>query len=424
MPIDIKESVNNTDLKPVVFLRWVMAISQLFVIMASESQFGILLPAKPLLILVAASFAVNIHATVKFKKRLMPERTVLVQIIFDVLQLMGFLYFTGGTDNPFAILLLAPLAMAASLLSLYSLCLLLILSLIGVSVMAFGAVPLAWPDPAPILTAGFSRTSWVALLVTLILLSFIIWRLATEGRRTNEVLKSTHAILERRKRATALGALAAAVHELGSPLGTITIIARELERETHPDDPILDDVKLLRSEAERCKKILTELAQNPAKQITNAQPLRADRLIMEIASPMQEDSKTVAVSIVSDVPENLPLIPRNSNFEYGISNLIGNAVSYAKSNVIVKIEGDVDDMRITITDDGPGFKPEVLKDIGQPYISSRDEKKHHMGLGIFIAINLLEATGATLRFKNVSSGGASVEITWPISALEVINDAE
>lgn len=418
MPINVYEHAPNIITTPLIIMRWIVAISQLLIIAASEAAFHIVLPATPLLILVAASFAVNLYA-MAFRRQV-SESVIRWYFVFDIIQLCGFLFFTGGTQNPFTILLLGPLTMAASLLSLYSLCLLIMLTVLCVSVMAFGQYPLNWPEPAPFLSPSYIHASWFALMIAFIFISFIVWRLAMETRRINAALVHTRAILDERRRVSELGALAAAaVHELGSPLGTIAVITKEMERDTHPDDPLAEDIAILRDQTEKCKKILADLATNPDKKMEAISvPMRFDRLLMEIATEVGTNNRGVQTSVNSRVPENLPSIAKVPNMEYGIGNLIGNAVSYARENVAVTAEGSAETITVTITDDGPGFAPAILQTIGQPYISTRESRENHMGLGIFISVSLLEATGASLRFSNGPQGGAVVTITWPRRVLE------
>lgn len=420
MAIDLFARAPSVPVTPLIILRWIAAIGQLLIVMGSEALFNIVLPAEPLLVLIAASFIVNLYAM--RMRRQVSEETARLYIAFDILQLCGFLYFTGGTANPFSILLLAPLAMAASQLSLYSLCLLIFLTIFGVSILSFGAWPLQWPEPVPVLSPSYQHGIWVALMVALIVISFIIWRLAMEGRRLNDALAHTRTILDEKRRTTALGALAAAaVHELGSPLGTIAVIAREMERETHPDDPLAEDIALLRDQTEKCKKILADLARNPEKTAIAAAPLRMDRLLMEIVSmALSAGERGIDIKVTSRVPDNLPFVAKSPDMEYGLGNLIGNAHSYARSKVTVNVEASAEHIEVTIQDDGPGFSPATLQSVGQPYISTRETRENHMGLGIFIAVNLLEATNAELTFANAPKGGASVRVVWPRNTLETI----
>lgn len=421
MPFDIKANAPSMSLTPLITLRWMAVFSQLLAVMAAEAVFGITVYYPPLLFLIFASVAVNLVAVKTFERRQAPEEVMRLHLVFDILQFSGFLYFTGGVENPFSILLLAPLAMGASLLSLFSLCLLIIETIICLAVMSYGAVPLVWKDGQPELPPQYAHAQWAGMLATLVVISFIIWRLAMENRRTNTALQKTHAILEEKRRITALGALAAAsVHELGSPLGTILLVVKELEREITPDDPIADDIAILKSESEKCKRILAEIARNPVKSIRTPENLRLDRLIMETASEHGVKGRAIEVTVRCPEPENLPFLPKNANLLYGLGNFIGNAISFANRHVYIDVEGLSETIEVVIRDDGPGFPPSVLKRLGEPYISTRTGEDEHMGLGVFIAINLLEATGAALFFENHPEGGAKIHVIWPRSALDAL----
>ncbi|MCB1539092.1 MAG: ActS/PrrB/RegB family redox-sensitive histidine kinase [Rhodospirillales bacterium] len=423
MSIDIHARVSNVVTTPMIILRWIISVAQLLVVLGSDALFGIPLPAPALSCLIGASFAINIYAMKKQQRRQLSENIVLWYFIFDISQFCGFLFFTGGTENPFSVFLLAPLAMAASLLSLFSLCLLIMLTVLGVSILSFAYIPLEWPDPQPVFSPAYQHGTWVALMVSLVFISFTVWRLAMETRRVTEALVTTRSILEQKRRMSALGALAAAaVHELGSPLGTIAVVTKEMEIDLLPDDPLAEDVAILRDQTEKCKKILADLASNPDRTLAETTaPMRLDRMLMEIASAFDPGDGRVRCTVVSRIPENLPVIGKTLALEYGIGNLIGNAMSYARSAVEVEVEGDADAITLNVRDDGPGFGAQILQTVGQPYISTRDDDgTGHMGLGIFISINLLEGTGAKLRFNNAlpPKTGATVQVIWPRWVLE------
>lgn len=418
MPIDLKAPAPGTSLAPVIFMRWLALGALLVSVTASAGGLLVPLPAFPLLTLAAIGAALNIHAATAFRRKRVPERVVRVQLILDILLYGTVLAFTGGIENPFAILLLAPLAMAASLLSLFSLCVLLLLTLLVLSVISFTAWPLVWGAFPPVLSPAYTHGIWIALVTTVTVVSFIIWRLAMEGRRLSDALGRTHAILEEKKRNSALGTLAAAaVHELGSPLATIAVAVHEMARDIHPDDPLAEDVELLQTQTEKCKRILADLARAPEK-TRHGLPRRLDRIVMEIAEAHADPQGRIRPRVKSDIPENLPVLSPSDNLEYGLGNLIANALSFAHADVEITVEATAETIEITIADDGPGFPAATLRAVGMPYISTRAAPGTHMGLGIFIATNLLEATDATLHFANAGGRGARVGVTWPRSALE------
>jgi len=325
----------STPLTPVILIRWMVAFGELMAVMASQALWNTTLPYAPMLVLIAAAAVMNLYAMRVYQNRAVSEETIAVQIIFDIVQFTGILYLTGGLANPFRIMLLCPLALAASLLSLFSLCMVLMLTLLCVSIIAFDYIPLDWIGHNPTET-HMQALRWIPLAMTLITVSFIIWRLAMSRRQINEALQETQTILARKQQDTALGALAAAaVHELGSPLSTIAVVAREMERETHPDDPMRDDIRLLKAESDKCKKILADIASNPARSAYMPNTLRLDRLLMEIASEHGTDNPDIEIQVKSHTPENLPKVLKTPNLEYGLGNLIGNAASFSRHAVII-----------------------------------------------------------------------------------------
>jgi two-component system sensor histidine kinase RegB len=415
---DLHRRAPNTDLTPIIILRWLFAFCELMALMAAPALWEIDLPVAPILSLIGAAAILNLHTSIVYKGRQVPEETVRLHIVFDIIQFTGILYFTGGLANPYRLLYLCPLALAASLLSLFNLCLMIMLTILCVSISSFTFVPMEWfPFGLSPSSIQAQQLRWAPLILTVILVSFIIWRLAMNGRQINEALQETQAILASKQQNSALGALAAAaVHELGSPLSTIAVVAREMEREITPDDPLADDVALLKAESEKCKKILADIARDPAKTVLAQGPLRMDRLLMELAS--EHSASKIDVHVQSRTPENLPYVIKTPNLEYGLGNLIGNATSFSTRVVNIAAEATADRVHVRIRDDGPGFPPDVLRQIGKPYISLREGRGGHLGLGIFIAVNLLDATEAQVSFSNWDNG-AQVDIHWERAALSL-----
>jgi len=241
-------------------------------------------------------------------------------------------------------------------------------------------------------------------------------------------LSATQLALAREHRLAALGGLAAAAaHELGTPLGTIAVVARELEREMS-DDSHADDFRLLRAEAERCRAILTRLAQPEEAVLGRAERLPIGALLDDIAAP----HRGVDVAIVIDVQEGvMPEVWRAPEILHGLGNLVENAADFAAREVRLRASWDEEDLTVEVLDDGPGFTAEIAEQIGEPYVTSRPRrrkpaageepghgKQEGMGLGFFIAKTLIEQTGGTLRAHNRSRGGAVVTVHWPRGAID------
>ena len=235
-----------------------------------------------------------------------------------------------------------------------------------------------------------------------------------------DALAAAQAALAREQRMSALGALAAAAaHELGSPLSTIAVVAKEMLREIEPDDPLREDVELLSAESDRCRSILAQLSVDPAGDVSDAYvlvPLPA--LIEAAAQTYQRDGIAItfeAGPVGEGMPTTAPIQVRSPEIMQGIGNIVQNAVSFARREVRIATRWTTEWSEVEVTDDGPGFSEALLDELGTPFISTRQGEEGHMGLGVFIAKTLLERTGATVTFgnRNALSGGAAVSVRWP-----------
>jgi two-component system, sensor histidine kinase RegB len=226
--------------------------------------------------------------------------------------------------------------------------------------------------------------------------------------------------LAREQRVSALGGLAAAAaHELGSPLSTIAVAAKELAREVPADSPYADDVRLLVSQSRRCSEILAQLSHLP-EEVDPATPferLPLSALVELAALPHEKDDIEVDFRQHGDGGAE-PVVPRTPELLHGLGTLIQNAVQFASSRVAVETSWDAAEARVAILDDGPGFSPMVLAELGEPYVSSRSGGGGHMGLGVFIALSLLDHSGAAVAFDNRPEGGARVVVRWDRAILD------
>ncbi len=299
------------------------------------------------------------------------------------------------------------------------------------SLIAVVHKPLPWPSGAtfqmsPLYQAGI----WSSLVIGIGFTSIYAWRMASEAARMSAGLAATQLALAREHRLAALGALAtAAAHELGTPLGTIAVVARELERALPKSSAEIEDVRLLREQAERCRAILARLA-NPEEAMLGATAkLPVGALLDDIAGDFRSDELAVDVEIAPDNRgETQPEVWRAPELLHGLGNIIENAADFAGSRVRIEIGWDAARLKISVEDDGPGFAPEIYERIGEPYVTSRpgehifagEERtpagsmgKHDgMGLGFFIAKVLLEQTGGTVKAVNLPDHGASVSVSW------------
>jgi two-component system sensor histidine kinase RegB len=294
------------------------------------------------------------------------------------------------------------------------------LTIVSISLLGVLHQPLPWIGTPLDFPDIYQAGTWAGLSLTTALVTFYAWRMAEEGRQMNAALLAAQAALAQEQRMSALGALAAAAaHELGSPLSTIAVVAKEMLREVEPDDPLREDVELLSAESDRCRSILARLSVDPAGDVSDAYvlvPLPA--LIEAAAQNYKRDGISIAFAsgpIGAGAPTTAPLPVRSPEIMQGLGNIIQNAVSFAAAEVHIATRWTTEWSEVEVSDDGPGFSEALLDELGTPFISTRQGVEGHMGLGVFIAKTLLERTGASVSFGNREAGasGAAVAVRWP-----------
>ena len=408
-------------LRALVLIRWAAVIGQVFTAAIVHWGLGFTLP------LLAVGGTITLSALLNLAVGLgrpasarIDDREATIFLAFDIVQLAVLLYLTGGLINPFSLLLLAPVAIGATILSLVSNVALSLLTIISIGLLGVLHQPLPWTGPPPELPQIYQSGVWAGLTLTTLLITLYGWRLAEEARQMGDALGAAQAALAREQRMSALGALAAAAaHELGSPLSTIAVVAKEMLREVETDDPLREDVELLSAESDRCRAILARLSVDPAGDVSDAYtlvPLPA--LIEAAAQSYRRDEVTIsfeATPVGAGVPATAPIQVRSPEFMQGIGNIVQNAVSFAREEVHIATRWTTEWSEVEVSDDGPGFSEALLDELGTPFISTRQGEEGHMGLGVFIAKTLLERTGATVIFGNRRSatGGAAVAVRWP-----------
>jgi two-component system sensor histidine kinase RegB len=401
--------------------------------------FGYRLPLLYCAIAIAISAALNVTLAVRYPaSHRVNNRQATFYLAYDVIQLAALLYLTGGIENPFALMFVAPVVIAAGTLELTNTLLLGGLAFVLCSFIAVVHEPMPWPAGASLdLPPLYQGGIWASLVIGIGFTSIYAWRMANEAARMSAGLTATQLALAREHRLAALGALAtAAAHELGTPLGTIAVVSRELEHALPKGSLESDDAKLLREQAERCRAILARLA-NPEETMLGATaklPLGA--FLDDLASDFRDNERTaIEVEIApANRDEPQPEVWRAPELLHGLGNIIENAIDFAGSRVRIEANWDAARIGIVVEDDGPGFAAEIFERIGEPYITSRPGKrgygedelprgpslaKHEgMGLGFFIAKVLLEQTGGAVRAVNLPDHGARVSVSWPRGVID------
>ena len=416
-------------LRTIIFIRWIAVFGQLSTLLFVQFGMGYPLPLPWTLATVAALAVVTLGAQVRRSaSHRLTDRESALYFAFDMVQLSVLLFLTGGLNNPFAILILAPVTVSATTLSYRSTLGLAALAITCINVLAFYHLPLPWSGEGYALAPNFVKGFTISLGLAVLFITSYVYRVAQESRRLSDALAAAQAALDREQSLSSLGALAAAAaHELGSPLGTISLVSRELQREVEPDDPIRADIDLLVSQSARCREILAELSRRPEEQQANHFNAMPAPLLIELAAESHRRPEVVLrIEEHADPADPVPpLLPRRPELIHGLGNLLQNAIEFAREEVKVTIAWNAGEIRITISDDGTGFPRELLDRLGDPYLSrgadlkkAAERKGDHMGLGIFIAQQLIERSGGSVSFDNNAYGGAEVSAVWPRSAFE------
>lgn len=424
-------------LRTLTLLRWISIAGQIAVLVVAPWYFDLVLPVGPCSMAVGASVALNIWITLVFpaNKRLADHEAMLM-LLFDLAQMVYLVGVTGGLNNPFALLVIVPVTISASALELKSTIFLGGLSIQLVTAIGFIYKPLHFRNGEILslptqLEIGF----WTAIVSGTVFLAAYSRRIAVEMRAMSDALLAAQMALAREQKLTDLGGVvAAAAHELGTPLATIKMVAAELIDELDGQPGLQEDAKLIRDQTDRCRDILRSMGRAGKDDLLLRQaPLIA--VVREAAEPHLNRGKTVEITDHLGLPFP-PAVLRRPEIIHGLRNLIQNAVDFAASTVWVDLEWQGGQIRVRIVDDGAGFPPHLIHRIGDPFVRLRREPQQEglrpeyegMGLGLFIAKTLLERTGADLTFANATDpflapserpqrGGAVVEVVWPESAL-------
>lgn len=419
----------RTRLRTLVSLRWMAIAGQAGAVLFVHYVLGFELPLAACLAAVGASAWLNVALMAVFpSQHLSSPAETAGQLAFDTVQLSVLIGLTGGLQNPFLLMILAPVTVGASrLLPAYSGALAL-LALVCCGGMWLWGLDLPWrQDQVLEIPPLYQAGQLAAVAIGLIFFTVSAWRTARDEARLVSALDAVQAVLAREQQLSALGALAAATaHELGTPLATIHLAAKEAGRSVKPGHPAREDVELIIEQSERCRTILKQISQR--RHMTDAAMARATLplLIEEAAEPHRGTGIHVQCSCSplagGGGDDRAPDVVRKPEIIHALGAFIENAASFAAKEVSVNARWSADEVRIYVTDDGPGFAPSVLAKLGEPYFSERriEQRGGGMGLGFFIACTLLERTGAhvTPYNRQFPAKGAVVRIVWPRAAIE------
>ncbi|MFV0491175.1 MAG: sensor histidine kinase RegB [Pseudorhodobacter sp.] len=436
----LRGSEGRLRLQTLILLRWMAITGQSVALIVAYFGLRLDLPMGLCAVTIGLPAIANLIFQFIFpaSTRLSERHAVLV-LLFDLAQLAFLLSLTGGLTNPFALLIIAPVVISASALDLRATVFLGSMAIIMLTAAFFLYVPLRFFDGTVLTTDPlFIWGNWAAIVIGILFLGTYSYRVASEIDSMSRALLATQMALAREQKLTDLGGVvAAAAHELGTPLATIKLISTELMEDLAPDSDLRDDARTIRDQANRCRDILHSMGRaGKEDMLIRRAPL--DTVLQEAAEPHMQRGKEVIIKIAptKDTTETRPQILRKPEVIHGLRNLVQNAVDFARGTVWIDARWSDRNIRLTIVDDGPGYPTHLIGRIGDPFVRRRKDRQINpqrpgyegMGLGLFIAKTLLERTGAELSFANASGPthtdkiepqrrGAIVEVIWPIEAL-------
>ncbi len=405
------------DKKTLVILRWIALVGQYLTICIVFFAFKFELPFFYCSLVILFGVLTNFYLQFQFKKNQLNNFASTFFLFYDLIQLSLLLYLTGGITNPFTILLIVPAIVSSTFLTLRStinlsimtVIILIFLTIYNLPLPHYGELHFHVPDT-------YMYALPIAIIITLIFLTYFGVRFGIESRKRNEALNKLELILAKEHELESIGLqAAAAAHSLGTPLSTITVIARELEKEIGKNSKYSKDIDLLLSQTKRCSDILKKLSKDQLEDDGFLTNVNIEELLSEIVRSFTEISDK-KLSLLSEKNEINPQIHRTLEITYGLRNFIGNAVKYSNSLVDISLESNNKITEVKVCDDGPGFSEDILNVLGEPYIRSKNKiisSKSGLGLGTFIGKTLLERMRANVKFdKCPKTKGAMVSIKW------------
>ena len=414
----------NLDKKTLVFLRWIAIFGQIFSVNLVYFFLDLNFPVLLCHIIIIIGLFTNIYLQFGLKATLLKDFYSSSFLMYDIIQLSILLFLTGGIFNPFAILLIVPTIVSSTFLSVGSTIILGTSTILILFVLTFFHMPLPGMEEYVLSFPNYYVTGiLISLIIGLIFLSYFGIRFAGETKKRSDALNKLQQILAKEYELESLGGqAAAAAHSLGTPLATISVVSKELRKEVGNNSKLTKDIDLLISQTRRCSEILKKISQKKIISDEFLSSMSFEDLMEDIVKSFKESSeKNIKINTEKDT--NKIDIKRNPELVYGLRNFIGNAVKFAKNNILISIISDNINLYIQIEDDGPGFPEDIIEALGEPYIKSKSitsKDNAGLGLGTFLGKTLLERQSAVILFENNSSlKGAKVKIKWSINDLTI-----
>ena len=412
----------NLDKNTLTILRYIAIFGQFLAINIVYFYLGLPFPIELSYAIIFLGLVTNLYLQFGIKINQLRDFYSLIFLIYDLVQLSILLYLTGGIFNPFCFLLIIPAIVSSTFLSMGSTIILGIITSTLLLFISFYYLPLPGEEMTLLYFPDFYKTGIIiSILIGLIFLSYFGIRFAGETKKRSEALNKLQEVISKEYELESLGGqAAAAAHSLGTPLATISVVAKELKKEIGDDKEFSKDIDLLISQTKRCREILKQISKKQIEEDIFLSSIKFEDLLEEIINSFKETSSKEVKLIIQD-DKNKIAIQRTPEIIYGLRNFIGNAVKFSKSKVSINLKSNEKIIEITISDDGPGIPEDIINKIGEPYIKSKSKElspNSGLGLGTFLGKTLLERQNAKLLFRrNSTLGGALVIISWSPKSL-------
>ena len=407
----------NLDKSTLTILRYIAIFGQFIAVNLVFFYLDLKFPIKESYIIIFVGLLTNLFLQFKVKVNQLKDTYASLFLLYDLFQLSSLLYLTGGILNPFSILMIIPTIVSSTFLSMGTTIILGIITSILLFVISFTHLPLPGLDSNVFAVPNYYTIGiLISILIGLIFLSYFGIRFAGETKKRSEALNKLQEVISKEYELESLGGqAAAAAHSLGTPLATITVVAKELKKEIGNDKEYSKDIDLLISQTKRCSEILKKISKKQIEEDNFLSTIKFEDLLQEIIDSFKEtSSKQIELEVDND--QNKIAIRRTPEIIYGLRNFIGNAIKFSKSKVLITLRSNKKLIEIKINDDGPGIPEDIITKIGEPYIKSKSKElksNSGLGLGSFLGKTLLERQGAKLIFKrNSELGGALIFLTW------------
>jgi len=407
----------NLDKNTLTILRYIAIFGQFIAINIVFFYLDLQFPLKESYIIILIGLITNLYLQFRVKVNQLKDTYASLYLLYDLFQLSSLLYLTGGIFNPFSILLIIPTIVSSTFLSMGTTIILGVITSFLLFILSFIYLPLPGLEKNIFDVPNFYKLGILtAILIGLVFLSYFGIRFAGETKKRSEALRKLQEVISKEYELESLGGqAAAAAHSLGTPLATISVVAKELKKEIGDNKEISKDIDLLISQTKRCSEILKQISKKQIKEDIFLSSIKFEDLLYEIINSFKEtSSKNLDLQTIKD--NNKIAIQRTPEIIYGLRNFIGNAVKFSKSQVNVNLRSDQKIIEIKINDDGPGIPEDVIQKMGEPYIKSKSKElssNSGLGLGTFLGKTLLERQGAKLVFNRSGElGGAQVILSW------------